>query len=175
MTKIEAIEKTIYNLENDVYEYDWYTEDSCNCGVMARTVLGGKLPSKCGINMSGGSGYSPFASALVCMKTGLNKNDVAIALLTVGFSFDEMLCLENLSDPKICSLLDWKLCPKDEQENYECFIGRDDKENLIQYLKAWLQILKDQQPQPKEPIREKTVYVTVPESVKEQAKELLMS
>lgn len=182
MTKIEAIESTLRDLEYDTYYYDWGSEDSCNCGLLAKTVLHGRLPSSFGLVMYFSEQYSPFASALTCMKTGLNMNTVGQVLAQTGFSFEEIICLENLSDFKIAQRAGLKLLPESEGMKYESCISRDEKESLIKYLKAWVAILKEEQEQNKPAeaqegkteIREIIRYVSVPETIKEQSKELIL-
>lgn len=155
MTKIEALEKTIYNLENDVYEYNWWDMDKCNCGVLARTVLGGEVPLSCGLTdvSKDGCGFGGIAIETfeACKKTGIPLPKVFEALRDCGFNGKELDKLEDCGETK---------------------------GEVITYLRKWVNALKKKEgvknKQPK-PERIKTVYVSVPETIKEQSQELIMS
>lgn len=173
MKKIEAIEKTIYNLENNVYPYRWTDYESCNCGLLAKTILGGKSLRVAGFNQSPVSdkSLSPFCVEAFCITTNLPLPEVFQSLKDAGFSITELLHLENLSDPLICSLAELEI--SGGVFGRPVCILRSTKEAVIRYLKAWLEILKRDEPkevQPKVKIR----YVSVPSSITEQTKELIM-
>lgn len=176
MTKVEALEQTIYNLENDVYEYSWSTLDTCNCGVLARTLLGGKLPTNAGFYKSpkyGGKGV--FAKQAFCVTTNLPLPEVFKVLKEAGFTYPELLELEYLGNKKIAQRLGWLLS---EIGGVYFIDGFDAKNRLIAYLKAWVSILKEEQKpevlQPTPQIIERIKYVSVPESITEQTKTLIL-
>lgn len=145
MTKIEALKKTIYNLENSVYEYSWGYMDSCNCGVLARTILGGRLPSKCGLSSVKAvvkkGAFSMYAS---CMTTNLPLPLVFKSLKDAGFTHKELYELEYLMNPEILKTL--KIATYSDHF-HNCNIpssnGYQNKKNLIKYLKAWVEILEE--------------------------------
>lgn len=131
MNKIEALKKTIYNLENDVYEYEWLDTNKCNCGVVARTILGDELPKQNGMfsvhHLIGGAPpgfHGLYRQALThCSKTGHPLPRVFQSLLDSGFTPDEMKALERCG----CK-----------------------KEDVITYLKAWVSILEAEKPKEEE-------------------------
>jgi hypothetical protein len=165
MTKIEALEKTIYNLENDVYEYDWTDCDKCNCGVVARTVLDGELPTKNGLDdfpvcIDDEDYEFPFASNGKCMITDMPLPKVFRLLKESGFEYEELKSLEFLTDKSV--LLRMK-----SKADY------DEKDDLIAYLKAWVEILKEQEV--KTPKVERIyIPVIVPETILKD-KEIVLS
>lgn len=157
MTKKEALIKTIYNLENDVYEYAWGSCDSCSCGVIARTLLDGGMPTetlfvlKPHIGIASGFSGTYEDGVNYCRSTGIPLPKVFQALVDADFSFDEMNSLE------------------------ECY----SKEDAIAYMKK---LLKQEEETTTQPVQseqpkviEKTVYVSVPTSITEQSKELILS
>jgi len=130
MTKIEALKQTLHNLENDIYEYRWSHSDTCNCGILARTILNGELPTKSGLcdykdknipAISYAFGFSGVALETFnhCEVTGLPIPKVIKALLDCGFSFEELRTLEFYSTET-----------------------RTDKEKLCNYFKRWIQRLE---------------------------------
>jgi hypothetical protein len=171
MNKIEALEKTIYNLENNLVEYNWTESNSCNCGVLARTVIDGKsiwemgygeaIPAKVDV--------SAFSKRAYCMTTNMPLPKVFKALVDAGFLWEELKELEQLENKKILRRIG-------AEE-----LRRDIKENLVSYLKAWVEILKEEQPivetQPTEEPKVKEIirYVSVPQTITEQSKELILS
>jgi hypothetical protein len=185
MNKIEALEKTIYNLENDLVEYEWTSSKSCNCGVLAKTVLNGGDIYKAGFlrSPSLGHDYTSFANHAYCMTTGLELPELFQSLKDAGFTFQELLGLENLSGENVIKRLGWQTYSWSNRYNV-VYRGhsRSDKQDLITYLKAWVEILKDEQPiietppTPEEPkVKEIIRYVSVPQSITEQSKELILS
>lgn len=143
MNKITAIEKTIYNLENDVYPYEWSICDQCNCGVLARTILGGRTANSCGLADSPSvRGIGAFSKHTHCLTTNLPLPEVFQKLKEAGFSYQELCDLEFLSDEKIAAKANIRVDGNIlDQKTSHVF---DQKKYLIAYLKSWLQILKEQ-------------------------------
>lgn len=133
MNKIEALKKTIYNLENDVYEYNWDKFESCNCGILAKSIIGGKDLDGCGYRNSP-SLYGSGASAMFhCLATGLPLPEVYQAVKDAGFTFREMRHLEVMTDEEILKKAGMSILSR-------LFF---DKAHLIAYLKAWVSILEE--------------------------------
>jgi hypothetical protein len=166
MTKIQALEKTIYNLENDVYPYYWYDSDSCNCGILAKTILNGKKPREAGFLKGDPNSYLVvWGTMATCMKTGLKMPEAFQALHDAGFTYEEVNNLEKLSDKRFCI----------SGASYK------QKSNVIAYMKKWVKLLKEQEVQVSDTTKPivaqqpvKTVYVSVPISLTEQSKELIL-
>lgn len=121
MTKIEALEKTIFNLENDVYEYEWSHSNTCNCGVLARTLLNGEKATEGGglwMYHTKGLGFSGVVKNVIthCQQTGLPIPIVVKSLLDAGFTTKELSRLEYRANGE----------------------GRSDKKELVSYLKRWV-------------------------------------
>lgn len=169
MTKIEAIKKTIFNLENNVIEYNWKNADSCNCGVLARTLLDGKSVWDCGFtNSPKRSSEGIFSSMAYCITTDLPLPEVFQKLKDAGFTHKELLELEYYGNEEVAKRLGKKIEYKESGAPYgwECE-GLNNKSNLILYLKTWLQILEEKQPKQIQP---KVIhhYVSVPETLKKE-------
>jgi len=176
MNKIQALEQTIYNLKNDLVEYNWIDTNHCNCGVLAKTVLQGKTPEECGLYNSTerAEGVGPFASYAQCMTSDLPMPLVFQSLKDAGFSFGELKELEDLSNYKICQRAGmWNVYDKDGRK---INLFRERKEYLILYLKTWVEILKEETVAP-EPVhaKERIKYISVPESLTAQAKEVILT
>jgi|SRR5688572_9740456 len=134
MDKITALKKTIYNLENDVYEYNWGRYESCNCGVLAKSILSADNIKDFGIGNSPSRKRNGASSEYYCMTTDLPIPAVFQAVKDAGFSFAEMVeleCLTNTEILKLSGVSSYELCHFEK------------KENLIKYLKAWVEILEE--------------------------------
>lgn len=177
MNKIQALERTVYNLENNVYQYSWHDVESCNCGILAKTLLKG------GGVRANGFGVAPitnhvgaFSRRAHCLSTGISLPIVFQKLKDSGFTFEELRNLEFLSDRVISGKAGievgkWQLGQETAHGKFY------QKKFLISYLKAWIEILKEQEVKQPEPVqqseRTRIVYVTVPETIKEQAEQLI--
>jgi hypothetical protein len=156
MNKIEALEKTIYNLENDVYKYRWMDCDNCNCGVVAKTIMNGKPASEGGLWFldQSGCGFAGVYNDGVshCEKTGTPLPEVFKALRESGFSFEDLAKLEGCSH---------------------------EKEGVITYMKRWVARLKEEEAAkvvatPIPEVKQRITYVTIDNPIKQQAREGLL-
>lgn len=164
MTKIEALRKTVENLETNKYMYDWSSSDSCNCGILARTVLNGKSPYTAGFtDTPTASKQGVFASYAYCMTTDLDIPEVFKALKDAGFTYQDMVHLEYLSDEKIADRAGLKVVTKDNwrEEDPTRYEGMSEftkryckqfgiKYYVIAYMKAWIEILEEEAIEQKE-------------------------
>lgn len=190
MDKITALERTIYNLENDVYKYNWADTESCNCGILARTILGGKTAIQTGLfdSPSIDKELGCFTQYTHCLTTNLPLPEVFLALKNAGFSQKELIELEHLSNKNIIQRGGVQMyMTTSTMISVETNTYRSNKQEVIKYLKAWVAILKEEQEQnkPQEaqegktPIKEVIKYikkeVDVPESLSKQTKELVLS
>lgn len=190
MEKITALEKTIYNLENDVYKYGWYGCNTCNCGVLAKTLLGGRDVEQCGFNQSPSIGnWGAFSKHALCLTTNLPLPEIFQILKDTGFTHQELFDLEFLGNPKIAEACGFKLDAFGY--GFAASSHYERKNSLIKYLKAWVKILKEeklsseQNPEecdatkmPKEPeARPKKEYtvVYIDNEISTQSKKLIMS
>lgn len=142
MTKIEALEKTIYNLENDVYEYNWSHYEQCNCGVLAASIIGDGDVRKYGIGSSPAIRGLGASGEYYCMTTDLPLPKVFQSVKDCGFTYQEMIDLEVFSNDKI-------------RDAGGLFYGEyKKKESLIKYLKAWVEILKEEKLNSEQEVKE---------------------
>lgn len=168
MTKLEALKKTLYVLENGLVKYNWTNSLSCNCGILAQCALNinaydlekqlyKNLPS--GIygtekyNTSWASRFTRY-----CTQTGLPINTVFESLISLGFTKEEIGDFENLGDPSILKV-----------DLYD----RSNKSFVILYLKAWISKLEQIDIESK--VEYRTVIVEIDQKTKDLTKELILS
>ncbi len=173
MTKIEALKKTIYNLENDVFPYKWTDYNNCNCGVVARTIMNGTEPGCAGFHQSPSINHSlcSFSGYAYCMTTNLPLPKVFQELKDTGFTHNELMELEDLRNPIILNKLGWETFKIYDRNLPKAPNARDSKESLIVYIKAWVEILQEDQP----PVKEIIKYVAVSPEIKVTVPEYSLS
>ena len=166
MTKLEALKKTVYVLENNLVKYRWTDSNSCNCGVLAQCSLGLNVEELSSIIYSNihhsfepsialGPWQKSAIKASECLKSGLPISKVFQDLFALGFTKDEIYSLEDLSDNSILKV---------------SLSDRSSKPHVILYLKAWIEKLEKEQPIE---VIEKTIYRTVLVTIDEKVKELI--
>lgn len=181
MNKLEALEKTLYNMLNDIYEYSWIDVNKCNCGILARTLLGGKSATSCGFCDSPKQGaVGHFSANALCMTTNLPLPKVFQVLKDAGFTHEDLINLEYYGNEKIAEKLGYKIeyRPSGGPFGYTT-VELDDKEVFIKYLEAWIEILKEEESAkaitpPIPEVKERIKYIPVPESLSQQARTALL-
>jgi hypothetical protein len=172
---ITAIDIVIRNIENDTIKYDWDEYGSCNMGLVAQALLGKTADS---LDAAIGRTIDNFEtnnesfdwSKLVikfCPMTGLSKHKIFKALQESGLSREDMMHLEYLSDPKVLSKI--KSLGKKLEKTHYGFLSLQSKDNyesvksLLEYLKAWRQILLEEgdEKNSSKPIKQLTASVSV--------------
>lgn len=172
MTKIEALRKTVYNLENDILHYQWDNFETCNCGVVAKTLLNDEGIGKNGYFDSEirNKNLTPFCEYAFCITSNMPLPKVFQLLKDAGFTIKELIELENLSNPKISNIIGGKLYPHEAKDLLVSYY-RDQKLYLIAYLRAWIAILETELPPA---VKETIRYVAVPETVTDQCTIMLV-
>lgn len=178
MNKIETLKATIVNLENGM-EYNWQSCNNCNCGVVAKTLLNGGMPHDNGLchsTVRNNNIFGSFSKEAYCLTSYLPLPLVFQKFKDVGFTFKDIQELEFLGNELILKKIGEKF---DFNFNTNIINNQKyaEKEYLLKYLKAWVEILeKESNVVPKIEIveaviaptpiaREKIVYVSVPESI----------
>lgn len=137
MNKIEALKKTIYNLESGEYDYEWGEPNSCNCGILCHSITGGDVEIKVA---------ALFTEAAKCMKTGIAVPAIFKILMNTGFTYKDIHELEFLSNSKIAKRAGIEIDTRPSSFGW-CTkrVGRgfSNKETVIDYLKAWVSILEE--------------------------------
>lgn len=169
--KIATIEKAIGMLENG-FPYTWSCDETCNCGVVYLATGGTRKEI---FNTDGGCWSTKINTFGQCAITGLPFSIVRDRMLEHGFVRKEIIELENLSNKEIRVRANLRIDNHTKLDYGSiAFDDRGKKETLLKYLRAWVSILNEQDA--KEPeLKERIVYVSVPVTISEQAKELITS
>lgn len=107
---ITALRTAATALENGTFAYDWELPESCNCGIIASTLMHVSIDSLKGILPD----YGPQEGSWKCMVgrycpvTGLSENIVIRAMQESGMSQLDMVELENLSSPEVLKRMNLK-------------------------------------------------------------------
>ncbi len=148
MKKSEALKKTAARIIENPHEYSWNRTSQCNCGILAQVVLGVSrdelqnkyIPSYASTwaNMIGVTAdllrhnfiKSDKPCATACHTTNMDTLEMFEALRSAGFSMEEMMELERLTNEKYNG--------KPEE------IHHADKWEVTYYLLRWAQDLEKQ-------------------------------
>ncbi len=117
------------------FGYEWNDRTRCNCGVVARLILGTsatKLRHLLPPIYEGGA-FCPTWAAMTeihCPDTGLAQNEVFRALLNAGLRREDFTHLEKLSHPRVVA----RMKPHRRTKQVVCCSRKSD---VIAYLRGW--------------------------------------
>lgn len=151
---IEVIKKTIHVLENDLVYYDWMRSTSCNCGILAQQIginpdhILSQISTVDDHSLPGGPWTRCSRLQSKCEATGKPLQEVFKKLFDLGLSFKDIGNLENLSDENIL---------KKMGGTHKVYHGRNsrrgEKTEVIKYLKAWTELLEEENAPNEKPVR----------------------
>ena len=121
--------------------YQWGHLGACNCGHLVQTITN---LSKAEIHEAAmiKDGDWGDVSEKYCPNSGYLVDDIITELIKSGLVIEDIEYLENLSDPKVLSLL-----PKEKP-----YLKYNIKEDLILYLKTWADLLEGKLRKEEQPI-----------------------
>ena len=128
---INALRKTILKLK-DGSPYQWGHMGACNCGNLAQEIT--KL-GKGEIHRHAMQRHGDWNEQLTdyCPTSGYPMDLMISKMIESGLSIDDLMHLENLSDPDILSQI-----PPEKRQH----ILRNSKDDVILYMGAWLKLLE---------------------------------
>lgn len=151
MNKIEALKATLVKLKDESVPYAWGDPAMCNCGLLVQSIMNIDSKTLCDrleievVKKQSVCIYSMnFDPKYLCPDTGIHMSRVIQSLLSTGFSKDDIQELEHLNNKEVLNRLG-----RTEHDDY------DDRENVIAYITAWIEILEEETPTVEK------VYVTV--------------
>ena len=129
---IEALRQTAYRLQNGAY-YQWSHQGSCNCGHLAQTITN---LSKAEIHKMAleKEGNWEEKSVEYCKTSGYTIDHVIESMLNLGLTTDDIANLEKLSCPKILEYI----------SSEKTTMVRNNKEDVVLYMRAWANMLEDE-------------------------------
>ncbi len=173
--KVNVLKKAIQMLENG-FEYDWDSTEMCNCGVVVKAL--GVSDS---VYTAGSGNWIEKTNSGECAITGLKISTIQRELVNAGFTKKDIRELEKLANQDIAKRIGEHINSDNTFVKYsfmDSYLPNGnfkyaDKATLIKYLRAWVEILEEEKP--KEIPQPKIVYVAVPVTITEQAKEQVWS
>jgi hypothetical protein len=129
---ILGIRKTIKKLKNGV-PYQWGHMGACNCGNLAQELT--KL-NKGEIHAYAMQRHGDWNEQLIdyCPTSGYPMDLMVGKMLETGLTLDDLMHLENLSDPEIL-----KFIAAEKRQH----ISKNNKSDVIQYLEVWVRDLEE--------------------------------
>lgn len=129
---IKALRNTINNLKSGA-PYQWGHMGSCNCGNLAQEVT--RL-SKSEIHAFAMQRHGDWNEQLneYCPSSGLPVDLMIGELVGAGFTLEDLMHLERLSDPQVL-----KVIPTAKRNE----LRKNSKEDVVLYLETWVKLLED--------------------------------
>lgn len=129
---IKTLRDTSKRIAGNKSNYDWKNIGACNCGNLVQIVTG---HDKKQIHQHGIQKHGDWEMLVYLYNdNGKYEIDKTIkVLLDLGFTLDDIVNLENLSDPEILAKV-----PGNKQ-----FLKRDARIDVILYLETWANMLEE--------------------------------
>lgn len=129
---IDALRKTAKRVALKS-NYDWKNIGACNCGNLAQIITG---MDKKEIHKNGIQKHGDWEMLVYLYRENSKYkiDEVISRMIDTGMTPEEIVHLENLSDPKILERL---------PENRK-YLKRDNKDDVVLYLELWAQMLEDE-------------------------------
>jgi hypothetical protein len=135
---ITALRLTAHKIENRLWDYSWSNMDKCNCGLLV-CALNNEEPDSIHKKIFGLGGlYSVTRQGLwsgvanFCINSGKPNNEIISSMFAAKLSCDDIIQLENLSNPKVVSRIGSSL-------------QRSDACDVVKYMRAWADVLLEEQ------------------------------
>lgn len=135
---IPTIKIVLTSLEKDIVDYEWKHPQCCNCGLMVQGILN-VTPRNVNkifhylLSFNDAKTTWKSQAQQYCSVTGMPLNLVFEVLHNKGFKIEDIVHLEFLNNSAILELSGIDTTKKSYYSN---------RNNLIKYLKAWLNILE---------------------------------
>lgn len=130
---IDALRKTANNLREG-RPYEWGHMGSCNCGNLAQTLLGiGKAEIHRAAMHSPTVGDWNEQLQAYCEVSGLEIDRLIFTLLQKGFTLEDLMQLEYLSNPAVYGRISNK-----------SYLQRNRREDVVLYLETWATLLEEE-------------------------------
>lgn len=152
------------HLRNNTLHYDWKFADRCNCGLLARSILG--ISAKELAVKLEAHGHSEFATAEFpstmptwreraanhCPLTGIPRDEIFRGLHAAGLQFRDYTELENQSNAEVREQIARQFTitetkkrmfrsPVEVKKNVA--VRKDDHLSLIAYLESWARLIEE--------------------------------
>lgn len=113
--------------------YDWKNIGACNCGNLAQVITG---MDKKDIHKNGIQKHGDWEMLVYLYRENSKYkiDEVITRMIELGINPEEIVHLENLSDPKILERM---------PENRK-YLKRDNREDVIMYLETWAEMMEEE-------------------------------
>jgi hypothetical protein len=138
---IDALRTTADKIESGEWDNYWGAPEQCNCGLLARTILGEPLHFgeqmgtwQGAVQFLRGDGWMFESFEPKCQSTGLLFADIVDLLSDVGLQDEDLVHLERLNGEPIVEAMD-TTTP-----------NRRKDEHVVEYLRTWADLLEEARP-----------------------------
>lgn len=130
---IGALRETAQRLSNGA-KYEWGHMARCNCGHLVQTLTDMsdyEIAQSIDFRLDEWSEYAKD----YCEGTGHKVDDLFTTLQTVGFGWEDVIKLENLSDQRVLRRL---------SNGVPCYLQRNKVEDVTLYMNTLAELLEDE-------------------------------
>jgi len=137
---IDALRTTADKIESGEWDNNWATPEQCNCGLLARTILGEPLNFDAAMgswnytlrDVRKGTNWS--YNTPVCQSTGLTFVEIVDLLNGIGLQDEDLAHLEYLEGKPILEAMD------------TTDPDRRNDDHVVEYLRTWADLLEEARP-----------------------------
>jgi len=131
---IDAIRTAATNIEDGEWSHRWGDPKSCNCGLVARALVGEEVDSPSGTwnDMGDYLERKPYIKEDVCRESGLTYGELYDTLTDAGLTDEDFEELEFLKNESVLKAMGRS---KIEVDKY-------DAHDVIEYLRTWADLLE---------------------------------
>ena len=127
---IRHLRHTANKIESEEWDYHWPNSSSCNCGLLARSVVGEPVE----VGGTWGRAADPELRGM-CLTTGVSLEDVLRKLRDLGLTASDIKKLETFGHEAVVQEAGFS-----GNDNY------DDKQKVVTYMRTWADLLERAQP-----------------------------
>lgn len=124
---IEALRNTADKIESGEWEFKWLNSESCNCGLLVRSILGEPVS----INGSWNSALNYPEATCFFTETGMKNEEIFSKLRSVGLTDTDLRGLELFEHSEVLE--------RAEAED----LYYEDPEDVVIYMRTWADILEE--------------------------------
>ncbi len=146
-TLIKTFREVADLVESEAVTYAWDKGSQCNCGIVARHILGYSKDemSNALISIGNGTGMWSDHAEKNCSISNISHNNIFKILLDAGLKFKDFHHLEFLSDPQILKRSNIVPYGSKTKDNGSFDGHYKQKENFIAYIRAWADMLQEEE------------------------------
>jgi hypothetical protein len=131
---IDALRTAADKIESGEWKYGWYSSRKCNCGLVARAIVGEtvKSPVSTWNDFKEGLNQYPQRRSDICLQSGFTYKELYDRLTDAGLTNEDFEELERLSNESVVKSMSQSASDVDYTV----------RSHVIEYLRTWADLLE---------------------------------